>query len=163
MPLITRLLDRLRGAIGVLYREMIKFGVVGAVAFVVDVGGMNLLRQTVMEDKPTGAKIVSASVATAVAWIGNRMWTFRRRRNRPAHHEAALFFLTNGVAVLIGAGIIAGSHYGLGLTSLTADNVANIVGIGIGTLFRFWAYRRFVFTNEPLVDTSTVAERRPTP
>ena len=57
--------ERLRGAVNVLYREIIKFGVVGVVSFVVDVGLMNVLRQTVMEDKPTGAKIVSASVATA--------------------------------------------------------------------------------------------------
>jgi putative flippase GtrA len=150
--------DRLRGAIGVLYREMIKFGVVGAVSFVVDVGLMNVLRHTVMEDRPTGAKVVSASVATAVAWIGNRAWTFRHRRNRPAHHEAGLFFLTNGVALLIGAGTIALSHYGLGLTSLAADNVANIVGIAFGTLFRFWAYRRWVFSHEPLEDTSPLAD-----
>jgi putative flippase GtrA len=36
------LLDRVRGAIDVLYREMLKFGVVGAVAFVIDLGGYNL-------------------------------------------------------------------------------------------------------------------------
>lgn len=161
MPATPSLLDRVRGVVSVLYRELIKFGVVGAVSFVIDVGLMNLLRHTVMEDKPTSAKIVSATVATVVAWVGNRSWTFRHRRNRPAHHEAALFGLTNGVAVLIGAGAIAFSHYVIGLTSLAADNVANIVGIGLGTLFRFWAYRRFVFAAEPLEDTSPLAERHP--
>ena len=150
--------NRLRGAVDVLYREMIKFGVIGLAAFVVDVGLMNVLRHTVMVDKPTGAKLISASVATAVAWIGNRAWTFRHRRSRPAHHEAALFVLTNGVALLIGAGCIAFSHYGLGLKTLTADNIANIVGIGLGTLFRFWAYRAFVFHGEPLEDTSPLSE-----
>jgi putative flippase GtrA len=160
VPATPSVLDRLRGAVDVLYREMIKFGVIGAAAFVIDVGLMNLLRQTVMEDKPTGAKVVSASVATAFAWVGNRAWTFRHRRNRPAHHEAGLFALTNGVALLIGAGSIAFSHYVLGLTTLAADNVANVVGIGLGTLFRFWAYRQFVFSAEPLEDTSPLAEHR---
>lgn len=155
MSATSVILDRLRGAIGVLYREMIKFGLVGAAAFVVDVGVMNLLRQTVMEDKPTAAKIVSATVATAVAWLGNRSWTFRHRRNRPAHHEAGLFALTNGIALLIGAGCIAFSHYVLGLQTLVADNVANIVGIGLGTLFRFWAYRTFVFTKAEILEDST--------
>ena len=32
------------------------------------------------------------------------------------------------------------------LTSRLADNISgNIIGIGLATLFRFWAYRRFVF------------------
>jgi putative flippase GtrA len=159
VPPAPSLLDRLRGAIDVLYREMIKFGVVGGAAFVVDVGLFNLLRHTVLADKPSTAKVVSATVATAVAWLGNRAWTFRHRRNRPVHHEAALFVATNGVALLIGVGVIAFSHYVLDLTSLTADNIANLVGIGLGTLFRFWAYRRFVFTREPLVDTSPLTDR----
>jgi putative flippase GtrA len=152
---VNRLLDRLRGAIGVLYREAIKFGVVGAVAFVVDVGLMNLLRATVLEDKPTTAKVISASVATLVAWLGNRSWTFRHRSTRPVHHEAFLFFATNGVAMLIGVGTIAFSHYVLGLQTLAADNVANIIGIGLGTLFRFWAYRTFVFRKAEILEDSS--------
>jgi len=152
------LIDRLRGAIGVLYREAIKFGVIGLVAFVIDMGSFNLLRHTVLEDKPTAAVIISASLATAFAWIGNRTWTFRHRRNRPAHHEAALFAGTNGVALLIQAAAVAFSNYVLGYESLTADNVAKVVAIGLGTLFRFWAYRKFVFAGEPLdVDQSPLA------
>ena len=157
MRLVADLIERLRGALSMLYREAIKFGLVGAVAFVVDVGLMNLLRATVLEDKPTTAKVVSASVATGVAWLGNRSWTFRHRRSRRMHHEALLFFLTNGVALLIGAGTIALSHYGLGLTSLTADNVANVFGIALGTLFRFWAYRTFVFAGGLLDQAPPVA------
>jgi putative flippase GtrA len=152
---LNRLLDRLRSAVGVLYREAIKFGVVGAVAFVVDVGLMNLLRATVLEDKPTTAKVISASVATVVAWLGNRSWTFRHRHSRPVHHEALLFFATNGIAMLIGVGTIAFSHYVLGLQTLAADNVANIIGIGLGTLFRFWAYRTFVFTKTEILEDSS--------
>ena len=98
---LARLRAHLQGVISVLWREILKFGIVGAVAFVVDVGLMNVLRHTVMEDKPTTAKIVSASVATVVAWIGNRQWTFRHRRGRGATSEFSLFVLTNGVALLI--------------------------------------------------------------
>ena len=147
---MTRLLDSVRGAVDVLYREMIKFGVVGAVAFIVDMGTFNLLRRTVLADRPTAATIISAVLATIVAWVGNRVWTFRHRRSRPVHHEAALFGVTNGVAVLLQVGVVAFSHYVLGFDSLAADNVAKLVGIGLGTLFRFWAYRRFVFAGEPI-------------
>jgi putative flippase GtrA len=147
---IGRALDAVRGAVDVLYREIIKFGVVGAVAFVVDLGLANILWHTVLEDKVTTAKIISGAVATLVAWIGNRQWTFRHRRSRPMHHEVGMFFGVNLIALGISAVVLAFSHYGLGFTSTLADNIATIVGIGLGTLFRFWAYRRFVFSREPL-------------
>ena len=159
------LVARLRGTIDVLYREMIKFGIVGAVAFVVDLGLFNILRNTVLSGYGNGplsravvATIVSAAVATCVAWVGNRAWTFRHRRNRPAHHEALLFALTKGVALLIQAVCVGISHHFLGQESLVAENLAKLVGIGLGTLFRFWSYRRFVFSREPLEDTSPLAE-----
>jgi putative flippase GtrA len=147
---ISRLVQRARGAMDVIYREMIKFGVVGLLAFVIDLGLANLLWQTVLSDKVTTAKIISGAVATLFSWVGNRQWTFRHRRSRPAHHEVVLFFGVNLVALGISAVTLYLSHYGLGLTSILADNVATIVGIGFGTLFRFWAYRRFVFAGEPL-------------
>ncbi|MEI2777422.1 MAG: GtrA family protein [Tetrasphaera sp.] len=149
MPAATdRLSDWLRGTLSMLWREILKFGIIGAVAFVIDVGTMNLLRHTVLADKPTTAKVVSASVATVFSWLGNRQWTFRHRRNRAAHHEFSLFVVTNLVALVIGAGAIVVSHYGLRQESLLADNIANVIGIGLGTLFRFWAYRKFVFAKE---------------
>lgn len=144
---LTTLVDLLRGTLNALWREVVKFGIIGAMAFVIDVGTMNLLRHTLLTDKPTTAKIISASLATVFAWIGNRQWTFRHRRGRGATSEFSLFVLTNGVALLIGVGAIALSHYGLRLTTLVADNIANVIGIGLGTLFRFWAYRRFVFAD----------------
>ncbi|PRY55885.1 putative flippase GtrA [Knoellia remsis] len=158
------LLTRLRGAIDVLYREAIKFGIVGLLAFIVDMGSFNILRHTVLQTKPTAAVIISASLATAFAWVGNRSWTFRHRRNRPAHHEAALFAGTNGVALVIQAVAIAFTNYVLDLQSLTADNIAKVFAIGLGTLFRFWAYRRFVFAGEPIdEDQSPLADLRDQP
>ena len=147
---LSRLVQRARDAMDVIYREMIKFGVVGLLAFVIDLGLANLLWHTVMSDKVTTAKIISGAVATLFSWVGNRQWTFRHRRSRPAHHEVVLFFGVNIVALGISAVTLYLSHYGLGLTSILADNVATIVGIGFGTLFRFWAYRRFVFAGEPI-------------
>ena len=142
---VTALLERLRAAIGLVYREMIKFGVVGAVAFVIDIGGANLLWHTVLEDKVTTAKIISGVAATLFAWVGNRAWTFRHRRSRAPMQEVLLFFGVNALALGIAAGVLALSHYGLGFQSRLADNVATVIGIGIGTVFRFVAYRYFVF------------------
>lgn len=160
------LLDRARAALDVLVREMLKFGMVGAVAFVIDLGGYNLLvfgphllgmvgegnTVGVLNGKPLTARIVSASVATLVAWLGNRLWTFRHRRQRPPTHELALFVLFNVAAMVISVICLGFSRYVLDLHSQLADNVANILGIGIGTLFRFWTYRKFVFVGQNLLE-----------
>ena len=147
---VARLIESTRGAMDVIYREMIKFGVVGLLAFIIDIGLANLLWHTVLSDKVTTAKIISGIVATLFSWVGNRQWTFRHRRSRPAHHEVLLFFGVNAIALGISALTLFISHYGLGFESILADNIATIIGIGLATLFRFWAYRRFVFAGEPL-------------
>jgi putative flippase GtrA len=143
------LIGRARGALDVLVREMLKFGVVGAVAFVIDLGGYNLLvfgpNLLGLNDKPLTARIISATVATLVAWLGNRMWTFRHRRNRQASHELALYLLFNGIAMVISVACLGISRYVMGLETPLADNVTNIFGIVLGTLFRFWSYRKWVF------------------
>jgi putative flippase GtrA len=147
-------LDRVRGAIDVVYREILKFGAVGAVAFVVDLGVFNLLRigllpgmEGPLAHKPLTAKTISVAAATMVAWLGNRYWTFRHRRRSAAHHEFALFVLMNVGGLVIALACLAVSHYVLGLRSALADNIAgNVIGLGLGTLFRFWAYRTLVFT-----------------
>lgn len=131
-----------------LWHEVAKFGLVGLISFVVDMGGFNLLVAGPMSGKITTAKIVSGAVATAVAWVGNRFWTFRHRVNRPVHHEIALFFLVNGIALGISALWVAFSHYVLHLQGTLWLNVNAFIGIGLGTIFRFWTYRSFVFAKE---------------
>ena len=59
-------------------------------------------------------------------------------------------FLLNGIAMLIALACLWFSHYLLGLTSALADNIsANVVGLALGTLFRFWSYRKWVFPAVP--------------
>jgi putative flippase GtrA len=67
------------------------------------------------------------------------------------------------VACTIGSAIAVGclaiSHYLLGLTSPLADNIsANVVGLILGTAFRFWAYRTFVFIQDHPTDAADWVE-----
>jgi putative flippase GtrA len=142
-----------------LVHEVAKFGVVGIVALVVDVGLFNLLMfgggDGPLHGKPLTAKIVSVCVATTVAYFGNRYWTFRHRGRTSFGREYLLFFVLNGVGLAISVGCLWFSHYALGLTSALADNIsANVVGLALGTMFRFWSYRRWVF---PADDEATEA------
>jgi putative flippase GtrA len=144
------MLDRLRR----LAREAAKFGIVGGVGFVVDVAVFNLLRYAgdpgLLEAKPLTAKALSVTVATLVTYLGNRHWTWRHRARSGARREMTLFFVLNFLGMGIALTCLAVSHYLLGFTSPLADNIsANVVGLFLGMLFRFWSYRTFVFRKHP--------------
>ncbi len=151
-----RLLLRLRTLYDALAREVAKFGTVGAVAFVLDTTLYNVLVFGLpggvdgpLEGQPLTGKILSATVATLFSWLGNRLWTFRHRRRAAVGHELALFLVFNAIGLGIALACLGFSRYVLDLHSQLADNVAgNGVGLVLGTLFRFWAYRRFVFSEE---------------
>jgi putative flippase GtrA len=151
-PPQPRVVDRIRHLVDVFWREIAKFGVVGAGGFIIDFGGFMLLfyGPGPVNGHLTTAKIISGVAATLFTWIGNRMWTFRHRRSRPAHHEAMLFFAVNGVGLVISTLWLNFTHDALGMTSRGAVSLNNIVGIGLATIFRFWAYRQFVFRGEHL-------------
>jgi putative flippase GtrA len=135
---------RLRERYEVLAREMAKFGTVGAIAFAVDLSLLNLLNVGFGVPE-LRSKVASAVVATGVAFTLNRQWTFRHREQQGLGRESALFFGLNAIGLAITLVIIGGVTYGLGLRGPLALNVANVIGTGFGTLFRFWSYRRFVW------------------
>lgn len=143
---------RLYAPFRALIHEIAKFGIIGMISFVIDVGLFNLLLfgGGPFIGKPLTAKMVSVAVATTFAYFGNRFWTFRHRGRTNMGREYVLFFLLNGVAMLIAVGCLAFSHYVLGFTSALADNIsANVIGLALGTLFRFWSYRKWVFPAMP--------------
>jgi putative flippase GtrA len=133
-----------------LLRQFAKFGLVGVLGFVVDVGGFNLLRfaggHGPLYEYPLSAKLVSGAAATVVAWLGNRYWTFRHTRRAAAHREFLLFAIVAVIGTLISLACLWISHYALNLRSPLADNLsANGIGLALAIAFRFWAYRQHVF------------------
>lgn len=132
------------------HQELLAFGVVGLLGYVTDVGIFNLLRYAgdpgLLQAKPLTAKAISVTVAIVVTYLGNRHWTWRRRPRRGHQREFVLFLGFSLAGMAISLACLAVSHYGLGLTSALADNVsANVVGLVLGTAFRFWTYRTYVF------------------
>jgi putative flippase GtrA len=135
-----------------LITQLVRFGLVGAVGLVIDVGVFNLLRLTVFEPSvvhagPVYAKVISTALAIIANWIGNRYWTFGRERRPQVVREGLDFVAVSLGGMLIGLGCLWVSHYLLGYTSLLADNIStNVVGLALGTAFRFWLYRVWVFS-----------------
>jgi len=128
-----------------------RFGVVGLIGLVVDVGVFNLLRATVLEpsvihEGPFIAKVISTSLAIVANYLGNRHWTFASSKRRGVAREGLEFVLVSVGGMAIALACLWVSHYLLGFTSVLADNIAsNVVGLALGTAFRFAFYRYWVF------------------
>ncbi|OUZ12499.1 hypothetical protein BHE97_01985 [Aeromicrobium sp. PE09-221] len=129
----------------------LKFGVVGLIGLVIDVGLFNLLRFGPLSadawvSSALGAKTVSTSVAIVFNWVGNRYWTFRAER-RPGWFKEFLEYLVVSIGGM-GVSLLClwFSHHVLDLTSALADNIsANVIGLALGTIFRFMLYRYWVW------------------
>jgi len=140
-----------------LVHEIAKFGVVGAVGFVVQLGVQNLMHSG-FGVGPLTSIVIGYAIATVVTFVGNRHWAFKHRKGKGLGQEGVLFVLLNVVGIFIQVGVVAFVHYGLNMTDNLSYNVASIVGIGIGTLFRLYTYRRFVFLPQPAMDTAEQLE-----
>ena len=141
---VRHLYDRFRG----LLHELAKFGVVGAVNYVLDVGLFNfLVTSGGLHHKPLTAKAISTVIAATSSYFMNRHWTWRDKERRGTLREYATFILLSTIALLITIGCLAFGEYVLGQHSLLARNVwGNIVGVGVAMVFRFWSFKRWVFT-----------------
>ena len=140
MNLVSTLYQRFR----LLIHEGAKFLVVGGIGFVVTLGGADVLHLGLGVGKYTSITIATVA-ATLVTFIGNRYWTFAHREGAGTTRESVMFFVLNGIGLLFQYACIwivqDLLHHQGGLWY----NVANLIGIVFGTLFRFWSYRRWVW------------------
>jgi putative flippase GtrA len=128
-----------------LIHEGAKFLVIGAIGAIVTFGVANALH-------PIGkykAITIATILATVITYLGNRYWTFRHRQGKGTTRDSMLFFICNGIGLLIYYACIGLVDLaGLG-KNLAWYNVALVVGTGLGTLFRFWSYRRWIWLASP--------------
>jgi putative flippase GtrA len=144
--------------------QLIKFGAVGAVGFVVNLLVFNALMLFVLANVPHKT-LYSTAIATLVAigtnWVGNRYWAFSSNRSDNATREGVEFLIVSLAGMAIPLLCVWVSHYLLGYQSLLADNISNnVVGLALGTLFRFAFYRWWVFSPER---AAARARRSPVP
>jgi putative flippase GtrA len=131
-----------------LTHEVAKFGVVGFLSFIIDFGAFNALSMPAgpLPHKVLTSKAISTTVAATFAYFANRHWTWKHRSRSGLGREYVLFFVLNGVGLAIMLGCLAISRYGMGLDTALSNNVSAYgFGMVLGTIFRFWAYRRWVF------------------
>src|SRR5579859_7669563 len=140
MPRMASLRKRLTDLIP----ELAKFGVVGLIGSVIDLGGADYLHVH-MGIGPMVSKAISITAATIVTYLGSRFWTFRHRVNQALLREGMLFVVLNLIGLGIAEVVIATATYGLDLKSELAYNGASLAGTGFGTIFRYFSYKKWVF------------------
>jgi putative flippase GtrA len=135
--------------------ELAKFGIVGAIGAVIDLGGSGALHG-VAHLGPLSAKAIAVCAATVVTYLGSRFWTFRHRENQPLLREGTLFIALNAVGLLIAELVIGFTAYVLGIRGQVAFNVSSVIGTGLGTIFRYLTYKRWVFLKPVIPNGSSV-------
>ncbi|AXT86901.1 GtrA family protein [Aeromicrobium sp. A1-2] len=141
--------------------EILSFLAVGGFGYVVDVGVFNYLRTAplLVGLDPSVAKSLAVALAMVVTYVGNRAITWRGEGAGDRRREVMLFVLFNLVGLGVSVLTLVISHDLLGLTSRLADNLsANVVGLALGTAFRYWSYRRYVFGSSPGADNPRTRE-----
>ncbi|MDO4919384.1 GtrA family protein, partial [Kocuria sp.] len=147
---MNNLMDRAHALWELFVKELAKFGVVGAAAFAINASLVLLLMHTrYFADSHIKAKVVATIVAIIFSWLANRLWTFRDKRQDDKKKELVQFLVANGIGMAIELGCLGVSYYVLGLTSATASFISGtVIGTILGTVFRYFAYRFWVFSTE---------------
>jgi putative flippase GtrA len=134
----------LRKRVTELIPELAKFGLVGLAGSVVDLGGAAYLHGA-LGVGPMVSKGLSIIAATVLTYLGSRFWTFRHRVNQALLREGVLFAALNVVGLAIAECVIAFVTYGLDMKGTLAYNGASVAGTGLGTVFRYFSYKKWVF------------------
>jgi putative flippase GtrA len=145
---MVNLYRRLRVMVSMLWREVAKFGVVGTIGWIIDTGLYLYLMNGPLHQGEVWAKGWGSIAAAMFTWVANRLWTFRDRRQNNVFREFVLFLVMNVIGLLIATGCVAFTKYILDMTSQFAMFVSgSVVGLVLGTVFRYWAYRYWVFND----------------
>lgn len=129
------------------------FLVVGGIGFAVDAVVYNALvfwgGHGPLFALPLVGKIIAIAIASVVTYFGSRLWTYRDRADAQTLRSFLVFALLNVIAILLQLGCLGFSRYVLHLDSPLADNVSGtLIGQGVATVFRYFAYGKWVFTTQ---------------
>ena len=135
--------------------EAAKFSAVNVVATVVALVLFNLLVHGVpglygpgpLNGWPLTSWFIANCVGMAISFDGSRRFAFKHRNASGPGGGVYRYIAINLASFTIPMACLWITRNVIGWDSVIADNIsANVLGAGLGTLVRFWAFRRFVFT-----------------
>ncbi len=108
--------------------QFLRFGIVGAGGFIVDVAVL-YLALSLLELGPYTGRVVSYLSAASFTWYLNRRVTFADRRSEAAGREWGAFVVLNGVG-----GALNYAAYAAFLRHFGSSGVVPAIGVAIGSL-----------------------------
>ena len=125
-------------------RELASFGLVGGIGTVITFVGANLMDR-VFGNSPVTSVVVPMLVSAGVSYLLNRRYTFKHYDSDGSGREVALFFALNMIGIVIQVLCMGLRTYTLSLNGPLSFNVAMVIGNLLGSGFRYWSYRKWVF------------------
>lgn len=133
--------------------EAAKFTAVNVVATVVALAIFNFLVHGIkgvydgpLHARPLTTYLIANSVGMLVSYYGSRRFAFKNRKAVGPGGGFVGYVGVNLASFVIPVGCLWLSRNAFGWDTALSDNVAgNVVGALLGNVFRFWAFRRFVF------------------
>ena len=92
-----------------LIHEFAKFGIIGVIGLIITNVGYALLHSHGVG--PVTSTTIATIIATIVAYIGNRYWSFAHRERTSVPREGLIFFVLNGIGLLIQDAVVAFNSY----------------------------------------------------
>ncbi|MDT0201915.1 GtrA family protein [Nocardioides sp. AE5] len=149
--------------------ETLRFLAVGGVATLVAFVIFNVLSHGfyVFDDPPlhghpTLSYVIANSIGMVISYRGTKMWAFKHRETALADGGLTAYVAINLATMTLPIGCLWISRNILDLDSAYSDNIAaNVVGLGLGTIARFYLFRQVIFSQKnyapaALVGTSTL-------
>ncbi|MGN6474448.1 MAG: GtrA family protein [Mycobacteriales bacterium] len=141
-----------------LIHEIAKFGVVGAAAFVLTTVLNNVFHFGLNLGPLTSFGLATIIAATA-SYFANRHWTWRHKDDSGLGRGLSMFLVLSAVGLAISELPVGFSEYVIGAHSKLAYNISStIVGTALGTVWRFWSFRKWVFLEPEPDRTEDAAE-----
>jgi len=99
--------------LGQLYREIAKFGAVGAAGVVVNLAAFNVLRR-VSDLQTVRASVVATLVAIVCNYVGFRYFAYRDRDKGGRARELTYFLVFSAIGLVIENAVLYAATYGMG-------------------------------------------------
>lgn len=122
-----------------LFQQSLRFGAVGLVNTAIGLAAIYAL-MFFLDVSPSVANAIGYAIGVALSYALNRVWTFGS--NRSFSQELPKYFLVVAISYLLNLGLVL-----IAISSFSINPyLAQLLGVGIYTVFVFFGCRWFVFS-----------------